>query len=61
MTRTDDHFPTDVTGLPEARAPEEVELANGDEYELGSPPLPSGSAMTSCGCWPTTARFQAPC
>ncbi len=59
MTRTDDHFPTDVTGLPEARAPEEVELANGDEYALRLPPCQAvGDDM--CGCSPTTARFPGP-
>jgi FtsP/CotA-like multicopper oxidase with cupredoxin domain len=39
MSRTDDHFPTDVTGLPEARPPEHVELAPGDEYALQIAPV----------------------
>jgi FtsP/CotA-like multicopper oxidase with cupredoxin domain len=34
MSTTPDHFPTEVAGLPEARAPELVELADGDEFEL---------------------------
>ena len=31
-----DHFPTDAAGLPEARASEIVELADGDEFDLRS-------------------------
>jgi FtsP/CotA-like multicopper oxidase with cupredoxin domain len=34
MSSTPDHFPTETAGLPEARAPELVELSEGDQYEL---------------------------
>jgi FtsP/CotA-like multicopper oxidase with cupredoxin domain len=34
MTTTHDQFPTDVTGLPEAQAPQFVELADGDRFGL---------------------------
>jgi FtsP/CotA-like multicopper oxidase with cupredoxin domain len=34
MSTTPDHFPTHVEGLPEAHAPERVELSNGDEFSL---------------------------
>jgi FtsP/CotA-like multicopper oxidase with cupredoxin domain len=34
MSATHDSFPTDVTGLEEARSPEVVELEDGDEFEL---------------------------
>ena len=36
---TTDHFPQTSTGLPEARAPELVELADGDEFELRIAPV----------------------
>jgi FtsP/CotA-like multicopper oxidase with cupredoxin domain len=36
---TTDHFPTDVGGLPEARAPELVELSDGDRFELRIAPV----------------------
>jgi FtsP/CotA-like multicopper oxidase with cupredoxin domain len=36
---TPDHFPTDVEGLPEARAPERIELSDGDEYNLRIGPV----------------------
>jgi FtsP/CotA-like multicopper oxidase with cupredoxin domain len=39
MSSTHDHFPTDVTGLPEARSPELVELADGDECQLRIAPV----------------------
>ena len=39
MSSTPDHFPTDVTGLPEASAPEIVELSDGDEFELRIAPV----------------------
>jgi FtsP/CotA-like multicopper oxidase with cupredoxin domain len=39
MSTTHDHFPTDVAGLPEARSPERVELADGDEYHLRIAPV----------------------
>ena len=39
MSTTPDHFPTDVAGLPEARAPELVELSHGDELELQIAPV----------------------
>ena len=34
MSSTTHHFPTETAGLPEARAPELVELADGDRFEL---------------------------
>src|SRR5215208_2549254 len=39
MSSTPDHFPTDTAGLPEARAPELVELSDGDEFELRVAPV----------------------
>ena len=39
MTNTTDHFPTDTTGLPEARPPELIELSDGDELELRVGPV----------------------
>jgi FtsP/CotA-like multicopper oxidase with cupredoxin domain len=39
MSNTTDHFPTDTTGLPEAEAPQVVELADGDELELRVAPV----------------------
>jgi FtsP/CotA-like multicopper oxidase with cupredoxin domain len=39
MSTTSDHFPTRVAGLPEARAPELVELADGDKLELRIAPV----------------------
>jgi FtsP/CotA-like multicopper oxidase with cupredoxin domain/cation diffusion facilitator CzcD-associated flavoprotein CzcO len=39
MRTTHDHFPTDATGLPETRAPELVELADGDQFELQIAPV----------------------
>src|SRR5829696_1871050 len=39
MSFTPDHFPTDVEGLPEAHAPERVQLSDGDEYNLRIGPV----------------------
>jgi FtsP/CotA-like multicopper oxidase with cupredoxin domain len=39
MSATGDHFPTEVAGLPEARPPELVELADGDEFDLQIAPV----------------------
>jgi FtsP/CotA-like multicopper oxidase with cupredoxin domain len=39
MSTTPDHFPTDVEGLPEAHAPERVELSDGDEFNLRIAPV----------------------
>src|SRR4051794_20880309 len=39
MSTTPDHFPTDVAGVPEARAPELVELSNGGEFTLRVAPV----------------------
>jgi FtsP/CotA-like multicopper oxidase with cupredoxin domain len=39
MTPSPDHFPTDAAGLPEARAPELVELSDGDRYDLRIAPV----------------------
>jgi FtsP/CotA-like multicopper oxidase with cupredoxin domain len=36
---TTDHFPTDITGLPDARSPAVVELADGDEFNLRIAPV----------------------
>jgi FtsP/CotA-like multicopper oxidase with cupredoxin domain len=46
MTSTPDHFPTETAGLPEAHAPEPVELSDGDQYELRIAPVakPLGDA-----------------
>jgi FtsP/CotA-like multicopper oxidase with cupredoxin domain len=34
-----EHFPTEIEGLPEARRPEVVELADGDEFDLRIAPV----------------------
>jgi FtsP/CotA-like multicopper oxidase with cupredoxin domain len=39
MSTTRDHFPTEVAGLPEARASELVELADGDQLALRIAPV----------------------
>jgi FtsP/CotA-like multicopper oxidase with cupredoxin domain len=39
MSTTHDQFPTEVAGLPEARPPEHVELADGDAFELRIAPV----------------------
>jgi FtsP/CotA-like multicopper oxidase with cupredoxin domain len=39
MTISSDYFPTDVAGLPAARSPELVELADGDEFDLRIAPV----------------------
>jgi FtsP/CotA-like multicopper oxidase with cupredoxin domain len=39
MSTTAGHFPTDVAGLPQARATEVVELADGDEFDLRIAPV----------------------
>jgi FtsP/CotA-like multicopper oxidase with cupredoxin domain len=39
MSTVPDHFPTEVAGLPEARAPELVELADGDRFNLRIAPV----------------------
>ena len=39
MSTTPDHFPTDIEGLPEAHAPERVELSDGDEFDLRIGPV----------------------
>src|SRR3954454_5845632 len=39
MTLTPDQSPTDVTGLAQARAPEIVELSDGDEFDLRVAPV----------------------
>jgi FtsP/CotA-like multicopper oxidase with cupredoxin domain len=39
MTTSSDYFPTDVAGLPAARSPELVELADGDEFDLRIAPV----------------------
>ena len=39
MSTSSDHFPTAVEGLPEASAPELVELADGDQFDLQIAPV----------------------
>jgi FtsP/CotA-like multicopper oxidase with cupredoxin domain len=39
MSSIRDPFPTDVAGLPEARSPEQVELSDGDQFELRIAPV----------------------
>jgi FtsP/CotA-like multicopper oxidase with cupredoxin domain len=39
MNTSSEHFPTDVTGLQEAHAPELVELSDGDEFDLRIAPV----------------------
>jgi FtsP/CotA-like multicopper oxidase with cupredoxin domain len=39
MSATPEHFPTGVAGLPEARSPELVQLADGDRFELRIAPV----------------------
>jgi FtsP/CotA-like multicopper oxidase with cupredoxin domain len=39
MTSTPDQFPTETAGLPEAHAPELVELCDGDQYDLRIVPV----------------------
>ncbi len=39
MSTTSDHFPTGVTGLPEARASQLVELADGARFDLRIAPV----------------------
>jgi FtsP/CotA-like multicopper oxidase with cupredoxin domain len=39
MNTVPDRFPTDVAGLPEARAPEVIELADGDRLDLRIAPV----------------------
>jgi FtsP/CotA-like multicopper oxidase with cupredoxin domain len=39
MSTPSHHFPTDVTGLPDARASELVELADGDRFDLRIAPV----------------------
>src|SRR5829696_7076383 len=39
MSSTPDHFPTGTAGLPEARAPDLVELSDGDDFELCVAPV----------------------
>jgi FtsP/CotA-like multicopper oxidase with cupredoxin domain len=39
MSTTRDHFPTEVAGLPEAVAPQLVELADGGEFDLRIAPV----------------------
>jgi FtsP/CotA-like multicopper oxidase with cupredoxin domain len=39
MATTHDHFPTDTTGLPDARTSEVVELDDGDRFELTIAPV----------------------
>jgi FtsP/CotA-like multicopper oxidase with cupredoxin domain len=39
MSTTPDHFPTDVTGLPQARSPELIQLSDGDRFDLRIAPV----------------------
>ena len=57
MSTTPDHFPTEVAGLPVARASELIELADGGAVRPADRAgRPSRSATRPCGCSPTTAR-----
>ena len=39
MSATSDHFPTEIAGLPEAREPEQVELADREQFDLRIAPV----------------------
>jgi FtsP/CotA-like multicopper oxidase with cupredoxin domain len=39
MSTTSQHFPTEVADLPEARAPELIELSDGDQFDLRVAPV----------------------
>ena len=39
MSTTTDQFPSDVSGLPEPRRPELVELSDGDQFDLRITPV----------------------
>jgi FtsP/CotA-like multicopper oxidase with cupredoxin domain len=39
MSTAPDHFPTDLTGLPQARSPELVDLSDGDRFDLRIAPV----------------------
>jgi FtsP/CotA-like multicopper oxidase with cupredoxin domain len=39
VTDVSDHFPSDAGGLPEARAPEQVELGDGERFQLRIAPV----------------------
>ncbi len=39
MTASSEHFPTETAGLAEARSPEVIELADGDEFDLRIAPV----------------------
>src|SRR5207245_9025260 len=39
MATTHDHFPTDTTGLPDARISEVVDLGDGDRFDLRIAPV----------------------
>ncbi len=39
MSTTRDHFPTDIEGLPQAHAPERIQLSDGDEFNLRIGPV----------------------
>ena len=39
MSTTADHFPTDATGLAEARPPAPVELSDGERFDLRIAPV----------------------
>jgi FtsP/CotA-like multicopper oxidase with cupredoxin domain len=39
MSTTPDHFPTDLTGLPQACSPELVDLSDGDRFDLRIAPV----------------------
>jgi hypothetical protein len=63
MTAASDHFPTETEGLPEARSPEVIELADGDEFDLRIAPVAErlgaateSSSPTSSGRTPCSSR-----
>ena len=58
-TQTDEHFSTDIAGLPEAAGTEVIDLADGDRVDLRIAPVTKRIGDTNCGCSPTTGRFPA--
>ena len=53
-----DQFPTDPAGLPEARASEIVELADGDEFELRIAPEHRPGVLRYFGSFGDNERFS---
>ena len=53
-------FLTDATGLPEARAPELIELSDGDRLDLRIDPVASAWGPPGSGCWPYNGSIPGP-